>query len=891
MNPKLKTPWTGEAQELVDHLESDSADGISESDAAERLQRYGKNELRSIEARSWVKIFLEQFQSLIIALLAVAAALSFAFGENVEAAAVVAVIIINSLIGFFTELKASRSMEALKELGSVRSKVIRNGSVKEVEAEVLVPGDVVLLEAGDIVTADVRILRASRLQADESPLTGESLPVAKQETELKTETSLPNRKNILYKGTAVTRGSSRGLVIATGMDTEIGKVSSLVESAEEERTPLEKRLDRLGHKLIWVTLAVAGVTAVSGIIAGKETLLMVKTSIALAVAAIPEGLPIVATIALARGMWRMSRRNVLINRLSAVETLGATTIICTDKTGTLTENRMTVTRIDCPVNHRQVEIMIDHASGNNIFRFPDDTDNLPVKEAVERVLSAAVLCNNATLAEGNSVGDPMETALLKAGELAGLTGSDLGNRFPRRREEAFDSETMMMATFHESKEGFRVAVKGAPETVLRKCTSLGAPGRERPMTDNLRDLWLERNRSMASQGLRVLAVAEKTVDEKEEEPYRRLSFLGLVGFMDPPREDVKPALDKCRHGGVRVVMVTGDQPLTAENVARDVGLLRDGPSSVWLGSELKPSGEMESGELSRLLNTSIFSRVSPEQKLNIVDAHQENGEVVAMTGDGVNDAPALKKADIGVTMGRRGTQVAREASDMVIKDDAFSSIVAAVEQGRIIFENIRKFVIYLLSCNVSEIMTVSLATLAGGPLPILPLQILFLNLVTDVFPALALGVGQGDSRIMDRPPRDPSEAVITRGHWWLIAGYSGLITAAVLGALAAAILLLDFSGDRAVTVSFLTLAFAQLWHVFNMRKPASSSLSNEITRNIYVWGALALCVLILLAAVYLKGLSSVLSLSPPGASGWLLIIAASLFPLIAGQFFLHLRKK
>ncbi|MBD3277846.1 MAG: HAD-IC family P-type ATPase, partial [Candidatus Aegiribacteria sp.] len=430
-----------------------------------------------------------------------------------------------------------------------------------------------------------------------------------------------------------------------------------------------------------------------------------------------------------------------------------------------------------------------------------------------------------------------------------------------------------------------------PETVLHKCSSLGVPGRERQMTEDLRNLWLERNRSMASQGLRILAVAEKTTDDKEEEPYRRLRFLGLVGFMDPPRDDVKPALDKCRHGGVRVVMVTGDQPLTAEKVAWEVGLIRKETSSVWLGSKLKSPGEMEEEELTRLLETSIFSRVSPEQKLNIVDAHQENGEVVAMTGDGVNDAPALKKADIGVTMGRRGTQVAREASDMVIKDDAFSSIVAAVEQGRIIFENIRKFVIYLLSCNVSEIMTVSLATLAGGPLPLLPLQILFLNLVTDVFPALALGVGKGDTRIMDRPPRDPSEPVVTKSHWWLIAGYSGLITAAVLGALAAAILLLDFSGERAVTVSFLTLAFAQLWHVFNMRKPASPPLSNEITRNIYIWGALALCVLLLLAAVYFRGLSRVLSLSPPGASGWLLIISASLVPLLAGQLILHLRKK
>ena len=596
----------------------------------------------------------------------------------------------------------------------------------------------------------------------------------------------------------------------------------------------------------------------------------------------------------------MARRNVLINRLSAVETLGATTVICTDKTGTLTENRMTVTRIDyagtgdaAGGDGEAVEVTVSRSGDSEQSRFA--SDGRPIdpaqEEALRRVLTAGILCNNASLGDEGAVGDAMEVALLRAGRLAGMERRELVGGLPEEREEAFDSSVKMMATFHRTAEGGTyVAIKGAPEAVLEGCTETIGRSGPRPMDGEERDRWMRRNERMAESGLRVLAVAERTVDSTDARPYREMRFLGLVGLMDPPRTDVRRSIELCRKGGIRIIMVTGDQPKTALSVALSVGLADEDGAAVMGGAELKDPESMGEEERSRVLGVSIFSRVSPEQKLDIIGTHQANGDIVAMTGDGVNDAPALKKADIGVAMGRRGTQVAQEASDMILKDDAFASIVAAVEQGRIIFDNIRRFVIYLLSCNVSEIMTVSLATLAGGPLPILPLQILFLNLVTDVFPALALGVGPGDRNVMERPPRDPEEPVLTGAHWWGIAGYSGLITAAVLGALAVAILVLHMDQETAVTVSFLTLAGSQLWHVFNMRAPGSPFLANGITKNRYVWGALALCVLLLLAAVYTPGLAEVLRLNHPGLAGWLLAVGMSLVPWLVGQILLSVRR-
>jgi len=878
--------WARPADEVLGALGVARDRGLAADEVTERRRRCGPNRLRRIEVRSAWRILFDQFRSLMVALLGVASALSFAFGQATEGFAIVVVIAINAAIGFVTELRAARSMDALQRLAQVTARVRREGRVEEIRAEEIVPGDIVLTEGGDIVTADIRLVEASKLQADESALTGESAPVGKAVETLPAEASLTERSNVLFKGTAVTRGSAEGVVVGTGMATELGRISSLVEEAKEERTPLEKRLDRLGHRLIWLTLVVGVAVAAAGVAAGKGVLLMVVTGIALAVATIPEGLPVVATIALARGMWRMARRNALVRRLSAVETLGATTVICTDKTGTLTENRMTVVRIVLAGGLIAVE---EGDAGRGAFRADGGAVEPSESPALDALLRTGVLCNNASLSatEGAGVGDPLEVALLAAGAKAGLDRQRLAERFPEMREEAFDPEVKMMATVHEDGPDYLVAVKGAAESVLAGCSRVQTDKGEEHLTDDERRRWLTRSEGLARDGLRVLALAHRGVAGADVSPYEELTLLGLVGVLDPPRRDVAPAITACREAGIRVIMVTGDQPATALAVARAVGLVDDAPAAVIQGSELAGPERPSEDDRRRLLEPAVFARVTPEQKLRLIALYQEAGAVVAMIGDGVNDAPALKKADIGIAMGQRGTQVAREAADMVLKDDAFATIVAAVAEGRTIFRNIRAFVLYLLSCNLSEILVVGLASLVNAPLPILPLQILFLNLVTDVFPALALGVGEGDRAAMKEPPRDPKEPILTRGHWFLVGGYGGIITLAVLGAFALGFGRLEMPERRAVTVSFLTLAFAQLGHVFNMREPRSGSVRNEVTRNPFVWGALGLCTGLLLAVVYLPGLAEVLSLDPPGVDGWALVLGLGALPVIMGPIFMR----
>jgi Ca2+-transporting ATPase len=855
--------------------------GLSQAEVRRRRDLHGPNRLREVNRRSAWRILGDQFQSLIVLLLAVAATLSYAFGEWLEGTAIVAVILLNAAIGFFTELRAVRSMEALHQLTRVSARVRRDGQAQEIPADELVPGDLVLLDSGDLVSADLRLLEAAGLQVDESALTGESVPVGKQVEAVAEEAPLAERASMLYSGTAVTRGTAAAVVVATGMKTELGRISALTQEAEEERTPLEKRLDQLGHWLVWLTLGLAVLVALTGILAGKGWLLMLKTSIALAVAAIPEGLPIVATIALARGMWRMARRQALINRLSAVETLGATTLICTDKTGTLTENQMTVTRLALPSG--EVEVGTDGPIDDRL------------DEDLRQALEIGVLCGNAEPREPGAdgkqwLGDPMEVALLVVAARAGIRRDDLRQRLPEVREEAFDPDVKMMATYHEEDDHLRVAVKGAPEAVLEVCSSIRIRGEVQELQDQERERWLERSQRLAEKGLRILALATKTAADAGAAPYEGLTFLALVGLLDPPRRDVRRAIEECQQAGIRVVMLTGDQAATALNVGQAVGLVPspaphggDTAGGVVHGKELEPPEEMTEAERQRVLRATILARVNPRQKLDLVTLYQQSGEVVAMTGDGVNDAPALKKADIGIAMGRRGTQVAREAADMVLKDDAFSTIVVAVAEGRGIFTNIRKFVVYLLSCNISEILVVALASLAGAPLPILPLQILFLNLVTDVFPALALGVGEGDPSRMKRPPRPPREPVLNRRNWLAVGFYGLLITLATLSAFGLAFAWLDMTPAQAVSVAFLTLGFAQLWHVFNLRDSGSRLLHNDVVRNPYLWAALALCTLLLFAAVYVPGLGTVLQVVDPGFPGWALVIGMSLIPVLVGQ--------
>ncbi len=884
----LRDAYALSVEDVLDRLQASVEKGLDPTEVRRRQRVFGPNSLREPRSKSLLSILLDQLKSLIVVLLLVAVGLSAVYGYFAEAAAIVAVIAINTAIGFFTELRALRSMEALRRFSVITTKVRRNGQIVEISAKGLVPGDIVVIEGGDIVAADLRLIEASKLQCDESILTGESLPIAKDIDPLAPDVGLPDRTSMLFQGTAVTRGSGEGVVVATGVATELGQIASLVEQGEEGETPLERRIDHLSRQLAWATLGLATVIGLVGILTGKSPFLMVETAIALAVAAVPEGLPMVSTLALARGMWRMVRRNALIERLAAVETLGATTVILTDKTGTLTANRMTAVHIAVPAG--DILVHPPDTEGKGWF-FRNGAPFDLAQDAVARaVIEVGVLCNNAALAQGpedaaeaEAVGDPTEVALLQLGANATIYREDLLKSRPELREEAFDPELKMMATVHQSDSRCFVAVKGAPEALLDRVDQVAGPTGSETVTDAQRSRWHERSHALAEQGLRVLAIASKVAECTEEPVYEGLTLLGLVGLHDPPRQDVAPAVAACKRAGIRVVMVTGDHAVTAQKIAAAVGIQDRTEVPAIEGRALATPSELSDVDRQRLLDAMVFARVSPKQKLDLLSLYQSAGAVVAMTGDGVNDAPALQKADIGIAMGQRGSQVAREASDMVLQDDAFGTIVVAIAQGRVIFANIRKFIIYLLSCNLSEIMVVGLAFLSGLPVPILPLQILYLNLVTDVFPAFALGAGEGEADIMKRRPRDPKEQLLSRRHWIAIVAYSAIITAATLAAFGLAMHLLGEDEEGAVTISFLTLALSQLWHVFNMRDAGTPFLRNEITRNPYVWGAVLVCIGLLLCAIYLPVLSTVLGLSPPAAEGWWLAITFSLIPWFCGQ--------
>ncbi len=876
----VPAPWSVDRSEVLDALEVQTAAGLTDGEATLRRERFGPNILAEFHAVSWLTILVRQLKSFVVYLLMVGAALSFVLGDELEGFAIIAVIAINTLIGFLTELRAVRSTEALRELGSTETTVRRGGLVQRIAAEELVPGDIVLFEGGDVVTADVRLLKVSRLEANESLLTGESVPVDKGLDSLPEETVIAERSNMLFKGTAITKGSAVGVIVATGMETELGRITALVQSAPEKKTPLEDRIDGLGKVMGWVCVGLVTVIGILGALSGKELTDVIQTAIALAVATVPEGLPIVATLALARGVLGMARRNALVEQLSAVETLGSTSVVLTDKTGTLTENVMRVTHVIVPGRSAKDPTTV----GIPLSGEPAETD-----DDVARLVIASALCSDASIATDPSgretqVGDPMEVALLLAAREIGLDLEEVLREEPRVSEEAFDPEVKMMATYHRRGDATRVIVKGAPEAVFDACVSVRTTDGVERLDESTLEVWWSENHRVASDGLRMLGIAERLDDAESLDAYRDLTLLGLVALSDPPRADVVDAIDQCHRAGVDVVMVTGDQAPTAEHIAASVGLIDENDKGQAVtGPELRALLEGGKEEAAKLRRTRVYARTDPEQKLRLLSFFQREGETVAMIGDGVNDAPALRKSDIGVAMGKRGTQVAREASDMILQDDRFATIVVAIRQGRIIFRNIRTFVFYLLSCNLSELITVGLASAINAPLPILPMQILFLNLVTDVFPALALGVGESGPYIMDHPPRPKTEALLARRHWARLFGYGLVMSAGVLGGFAIAMLVFEMEVKRAVTVSFLILAGAQLAHVFNMVSPRSGFFFNEVTRNVWIWGALVLCGGLLIAAVYVPILSEVLGTEEPGRQGWMLVVTLSLAPLVVGQ--------
>ncbi len=894
-------PWhTLSSDEVLSRLGVDREYGLTGSTLADRAQEFGPNELIERGVKNPWLILWEQLTAIMVVILIIAAIVSALLGDFKDAIAIVAIVVLNAVLGFTQEYRAEQAMAALKKLAVPTVKVRREGHIREISARELVPGDIVLVEAGALVPADLRLIEAANLRAQESALTGESEPVEKSSEALPIE-DLPvaDRSNMVYMGTVVTYGRGVGVVVHTGMNTELGNIAELIQAVEREPTPLQRRLDQLARGLAVAALGIVTVVFVLGILRGEDLRLMFLTAISMAVAAVPEGLPAVVTISLALGAQRMLRRHALIRKLPAVETLGSVTVICSDKTGTLTENRMTVTVLDVLGETQQVDTLL--RAGVPVIDAELKPEQRPPVRSLGLLVKAAALCNDAALEnvdgeEGRyrTIGDPTEGALLVAAANFGLMKPELDKRWPRVGEAPFSSERKRMTTIHqvnvardETDAPWRDApivafCKGAVDGLVEISEQIWAGDEAVPMTNELSERILKANEELAKQGQRVLGVAFRPLDDQPEKPdeaelERQMTFIGLIGMIDPPRPEVKDAVHTSQTAGIRPVMITGDHPATALQIAKELSIAKNG--KLLTGQDL---ARKKPGELEKIVEqTTVYARVSPEHKLRIVEALQKLGHVVAMTGDGVNDAPALKKADIGIAMGIRGTAVAKEAAEMVLQDDDFGTIVLAIGHGRAIFQNIRKFVIYLLSCNTSEVLVVSLATLAGAPLPLLPLQILFLNLVTDVFPALALGVGPGRKSLMRRKPRLARERILDRGHWIEIGIHGVILAAVTLCAMAIGMTKLGFSLEKAVTVAFCTIALAQLWHVFNMRGNMRSVVKNEITRNPWIWVALAVCLGLILAAVWTPLLSGVLRLVDPGAAGWLLILLFSLAPLAA----------
>ena len=868
--------------EVLATLDS-AVDGLTAWEARARLARLGPNALPSSPPRSAVSILVGQFRSVMVLLLIVAAAIALATGDVIDAIAIAAVLVINASIGFITELRARRSMHALLQLEVLRATVHRDGERSDIDARDLVPGDVIELEAGQGVPADARLLSTTELSATESALTGESLPVAKRaDAVLAADTSLAERETMVYKTTAIATGRGRGVVVATGRSTEVGRIGDLVQGVAETKTPLERHLDQLGHRLIWVTVAAVGAVAGVGLLRGESLASMVELGVTLAVAAVPEGLLAIATITMAVGVHRMARRRASIRRLPVVETLGAITVVCTDKTGTLTTGEMTATALWVAGREYAITGAGYGAAGEIV------TDGasvpLPLEPSLETALRIATLANRADVVTENGkvrpIGDPTEAALIVAARKVGVERDAILREWPEEGEIPFSSERQLMATFHRQAGGELVAyVKGAPGRLFALADRLLTPGGEAPLGDADRASLRTTNDAFAARGLRVLALASGTVSAPTEEALRGLTFVGFVGIVDPPAPEVKETIARFREAGIRTVMLTGDQRLTAAAIARELGLLeRD--DEVVDGREIEALSD--DALTSRLVGARAMSRVSPADKLRVVTAFQATGAVVAMLGDGVNDAPALKKANVGIAMGGRGTDVAKEAASVVLQDDRFETIAAAIEEGRVIFANIQKFVFYLFSCNLAEVLVLLLAGIAGLPIPLLPLQILWLNLVTDTFPALALAFEPAESNVMRRPPNDPKVALLSRAMIRSIAFYGALMTAATLAAFMWALSTPDHS-EKAVTMSFLTLSLAQIFHLGNARSSTPVMSWQAVVRNRYAIAAVALTVALQLLALYLPALARILRTRPLTAGEGLVAIGFAIVPAVVGQ--------
>ena len=908
------------AEDVLEKLSAPPETGLSSAEAKARLEKYGENQLQEGKRVTFLQMVIGQLNNFVIILLIVAAIISAALGEVIDSVAIVAIVLLNTIMGVVQESRAEQALAALKKLAAPEAQVLRDGHRVSVPARELVPGDIVFLETGNFIPADVRLMEAVNLRIEEAALTGESVPVTKSAIEVvDAGAPLGDRKNTAFMGTVVSYGRGQGVVVSTGMHTQIGLIATMLQSVGEEETPLQRRLDQLGKTLGWACIVISAMVFGAGLLQGGDPLELFMVAVSLAIAAVPEGLPAVVTISLALGMREMVRRHALIRRLSSVETLGSATIICSDKTGTLTQNAMTVTRVWA--DGKSFEITGSGYQPVGDFLLDKQKIDLNQFPAARTALWVGTVNNDAKLEKmtddkGEStyriVGDPTEGSILVAAEKTGAKFEELLHAYPRADEIPFDSTRKRMVTVHRVKEAKSedlspfnqdtnakklhvVAVKGAPDIVLGLCNRfLLMDDKVVPMDETRRASILAANDTMTKDALRVLGMAYRVIQTDPDQVQREnlekdLIFVGLVGMIDPAREEVKPALLKAVRAGIRTMMITGDYPNTARAIAQSIGLLRP-DHRVVTGAELD---EMSDRTLKRdIKQIDVFARVSPEHKMRIVDALRANDEVVAMTGDGVNDAPAIKAADIGVAMGITGTDVAKETADMVLTDDNYASIVSAVEQGRIIYSNIRKFVYYLISCNMAEIMIIFLPTVFGKWLfgfagersvlsPLTPIQLLWLNLATDGAPALALGTEKGDPDIMQQKPRPTKEPIINRFMQWGVVLQTIAITATTL--VAYAIGLTHSEPHFAETMAFVTLSMSELLRAFTARSERYPLLKIGIFTNKWMNIAVLVSIVLVLMVVYVPFLNTVFNTLPLGWSEWQMIIPLFLIPSLAAE--------
>ena len=892
-----ETQWYNlSTDEVIDTLKS-THQGLTEGEAERRFAELGPNELVEKKKTSALTLLLEQFKDFLIIILLIAAIISFVLaimgeGDLLDPILIVVIVLFAAILGFVQEFRSEKAMEALKQMTAPTATTMRNDEEKEIPSRELVPGDIVLLEAGDRVPADVRLIEAVSLRIDEAALTGESVPVDKMTQVIPGNPSIGDRKNMAYTGTTVVYGRGKAIVTATGMSTEFGKIAGLLQEVEAPETPLQINLNKVGKVLGIACLVICAVVAVVGLIAGLFTNVLAAFiwAVSLAVAAVPEALPAVVTICLALGVQRMAKRHSLVRRLPAVETLGCTTFICSDKTGTLTQNEMTVRKIF--INDTLIDVSGVGYEPKGTFSCNGTQVSLNDDPHFTKLLYAGVLCNDSHLLHNNGAwevrGDPTEGALVVLGAKGGIKSSDLNA--PRIDEIPFSSERKQMTTVHDVDQMKIAYSKGAPEIVLDSCSQIFSGGKERELTELDRQRILKASQEMASNALRVLGFSYKTlvagnvikVDPyKDQHVERGMVWLGLVGMIDPPREEVKDAVARCKQAGIESVMITGDHVLTAEAIATELGILTKG-EMVLSGNDL---GKLSGPELDAIINkVKVYARVSPEHKLRVVEALQAKQQVVAMTGDGVNDAPALQKADIGIAMGITGTDVSKEAGAMILTDDNFASIVAAVEEGRNIFSNIRKFLMYLLSCNIGEILLMLvafiIATVTGQHvLPLVALQILVVNLVTDGFPALALAVDPGDPDVMQRPPRKPNQSIFDSYMIGYLSGAGFWTMFATLGVFLWAI----FSGKsdiEAQCLTFATLCVVELVNCFNCRSERYSIFRIGFFSNLWLILAVVVSLLITLAIIYLPFLQEPFHTYPMTLSDWAMPIIAGISILV-----------